>query len=638
MITKYVNTASSSGGDGSTNNTTGSTRAFATLAAAVAWLVANDATLTADSYTFECCGVAADAPVQITGLTPSTNTLTIKANRDHPAGFYRGSQVISDRHYRIVSSGTADCLDLQSSKITVDGIQCVLGAGSFQMAIALLAASGTLTVENCRVHVTSNRGGIGHPNTSPGGHCTYTIRNNLVVCLGASYGIEFRPSSHTNFSETIVGNTIYGAFTDGIFSTHGGFGTGTHVHRNNAVAACGGSDISVTDISSGGTSFARSNNYTDDAAGGDSSIGAHSSAWKRPGGSLTSNFDIKDASSPLYNNGTSTGSSSTDICDRARPQYGSYDVGAFEYLPTGNVVQHPIPGPGVRYMEVRGAAGNGASGSGTGTWRKMPWERFVRVLVVGGGGGGGNGRLGTLGSAGTGGGGGAAYWCEFSAADLPNELTLTAGSAGLGGDRNNGGVSSVSNGGTTYLQAGGGGGGGNGGSGSAMSGGGAGAITSGSGATVGTNAGTANQGTSGDGTSNTNYGGGNGGSCGAGTSGGAGGGAIFGAAGGGAASSTGGTTHGAGGSTPYAPGGGSFALVLSSTPGYAGGDGADALWGGGGGGGAGQTTSAASGVGGAGGKGGFPGGGGGGGGNGQSGGAIGTGGDGGAGVVKIWSW
>lgn len=56
MQTRYVNTASSAGGDGTTNGTAGSTRAFASLREALDSL---PATLT-DAYTINCSGSAAD--------------------------------------------------------------------------------------------------------------------------------------------------------------------------------------------------------------------------------------------------------------------------------------------------------------------------------------------------------------------------------------------------------------------------------------------------------------------------------------------------------------------------------------------------------------------------------------------------
>ena len=60
MTDRYVDTASTAGGDGTTEALTGSTRAFATLLEAVNSL---PSTLT-DAYTIYCKGAAADTSVK----------------------------------------------------------------------------------------------------------------------------------------------------------------------------------------------------------------------------------------------------------------------------------------------------------------------------------------------------------------------------------------------------------------------------------------------------------------------------------------------------------------------------------------------------------------------------------------------
>jgi len=59
MITRYVNTASTAGGSGITNDITGDDRAFVSLDSAKNWFNANNP-LASDNVTILCCGAAAD--------------------------------------------------------------------------------------------------------------------------------------------------------------------------------------------------------------------------------------------------------------------------------------------------------------------------------------------------------------------------------------------------------------------------------------------------------------------------------------------------------------------------------------------------------------------------------------------------
>lgn len=66
--TRYVNTASSAGGDGTTNNTSGATRAFAGLSEAILTLFPTEPTVLGSPYRILCSGTTADT----TSLTQTT--------------------------------------------------------------------------------------------------------------------------------------------------------------------------------------------------------------------------------------------------------------------------------------------------------------------------------------------------------------------------------------------------------------------------------------------------------------------------------------------------------------------------------------------------------------------------------------
>ena len=123
MTTKYVNTGSEAGGDGTTNNTTGDTRAYATLSEAEANL---PATLT-DAWTLLCEGTTADGSVFTIGgtTTSASNTLTIKTDTDH-----RHLGEYSTSYYRLTGVPAANSYAIQFGSagyyLTFEGIQIEL--------------------------------------------------------------------------------------------------------------------------------------------------------------------------------------------------------------------------------------------------------------------------------------------------------------------------------------------------------------------------------------------------------------------------------------------------------------------------------------------------------------------------------
>jgi hypothetical protein len=180
MITRYVNTASTAGGNGTTNDTAGANRAYASLFAANAAL---NAAKVSDDLTIMCCGTAADTTAVSIG-TLVTNlalyTVTIKGNPDHVAGKHRG--YLSDSHYRIVTNvGSEKCLSLLGAgkKINVDGIQLV-GTSTYNWCLMMYDLA-SCTISNC-IGVTTYRGAE-ITGSVP------VIFKNCVISSGSNVGI-----------------------------------------------------------------------------------------------------------------------------------------------------------------------------------------------------------------------------------------------------------------------------------------------------------------------------------------------------------------------------------------------------------------------------------------------------------------
>lgn len=106
-ITRYVNTASS-GGDGTTNATSGASAAYASLQACITAEVAVRANLVASDELLHilCCGSAADTTVTVISnawTTDATRYIHVEGNPDHVNGAHYSTSW-DDTTYRIMAS------------------------------------------------------------------------------------------------------------------------------------------------------------------------------------------------------------------------------------------------------------------------------------------------------------------------------------------------------------------------------------------------------------------------------------------------------------------------------------------------------------------------------------------------------
>ena len=332
-VQRYVNTASTPGGDGTTNETTGATRAYASLSE---W-EANVSGAATDDFIVDCCGTAADTtPVDVNFATDiTTGSILIRGNRSDPAGFYNGTEVISANHYRLSGTLSTDGYMLRTlePRTTIDGIQVQAtrssssGSGAFRLIKG--EAAGEFTARNNRCLGLNNGanigGGIGSSLLFSGQ--TATFENNLVV--STITGIDRRVTNGQAGTITVLHNTVYGTNTgsgNGINIDRGtGAGSVTVNIKGNASANNAGSDIA--NLGSQGTATLE-DNATEDTTGDIQSIIA-TDAWTSPGLTASSVFTVKNTSSALYS-AVSPTLLTEDLTEFTRDG-ANHDVGALEF-------------------------------------------------------------------------------------------------------------------------------------------------------------------------------------------------------------------------------------------------------------------------------------------------------------------
>lgn len=191
-ITRYVNTASSPGGDGTTNATTGANRAFASLNEAEAAIPAS----IADWYDIVCEGQNADsARVEFSGTTTTASNY-IQVRTDPSATYGRHEGVWSNDHYRIVPSvvGTTP-LYLWGHHFRFEGLQvaCSNAQGAAYGLIRCRNQNSTadIRIDGC---IFDGEGKSGTPTgiqiINPASGATHTIKNCIIMNVTNGDGIE----------------------------------------------------------------------------------------------------------------------------------------------------------------------------------------------------------------------------------------------------------------------------------------------------------------------------------------------------------------------------------------------------------------------------------------------------------------
>jgi hypothetical protein len=327
---RYVNT-NSTGGDGTTNNTSGSDAAYASL---TSWEANVDVSVTTDIYAVKCAG-GIDGPVQIdTTVSPTgAGGFLVEANDDVSVtdGLYTGDALISTSHYRIVATVSC-CFRTNEPNTTVRGIQMdFIAAGAFASNIALNGGTYQgFTVDRCRFRsyahsiISDNNS---NPNSVNNSTSNYT--NNVFALVSGNGVFDIRIATHNNYTVNIYHNTAYSSGSVPFVKTSLGPGAGTQTFniKNNVIANTTTPFTWQTSVNS-----VYDYNWTDDGTGGttnEQALDPHSSVFVSAGTSLTADFSL------LMGLATSAqvGSLTTDINGDTRDN--PPDAGAWEFISGG---------------------------------------------------------------------------------------------------------------------------------------------------------------------------------------------------------------------------------------------------------------------------------------------------------------
>jgi len=334
MITRYVNTASTTGGDGTTNNTAGATRAYPTLSEALT--VYRLTTLT-DVVRIYCAGTAADtAHLDHTPLefyTTPTNYLEVIG--DNTTGKWNTSA------YRIEVTNTHGVYNQYAAHTRWYNMQIMvkMTSGGTKSGFRLATANND-TSSGAAYHIakniivrqdpTSTSGTLsGYSDSDPAGSGGTLYRINCIA-YGCQY-VGFTTDATTwardycyNYNCTAYGNLynfvdlqkcvncLSASPTAGDGACY--ISTGTTGHYNNA----------ATDTTAGGTDARDSQTFSFvDAANGDFHLLSTDTGAK--------DYGLSDPGSGLY---------SDDIDGQTRS--GSWDIGADEYVAAGGPTERHL--------------------------------------------------------------------------------------------------------------------------------------------------------------------------------------------------------------------------------------------------------------------------------------------------------
>lgn len=207
MTTRYVNTASTAGGDGTTNATSGANRAYASLSE---WEAAEQAILSEDHEVL-CEGSTADSTAcTIDGWTVGSFRITVKGNtttNGKHAGIYSTSK------YRVELSTTGGLivpieektiirdLIVYNTNTSGSGIGAGLTLGADIEALNIIArGSGTITI--------GSHQGIAFADVN---NLRTKVKN--VISYGWNTGIYVRQNSASTDDTYLVNDTVYGCTT-----------------------------------------------------------------------------------------------------------------------------------------------------------------------------------------------------------------------------------------------------------------------------------------------------------------------------------------------------------------------------------------------------------------------------------------
>lgn len=210
-VTRYVNTASTAGGDGTTNGTAGATRAYASLNE---WEAAEQTDLVTDTDIAQviCSGAQDSTNTTIVGWTTgASNYIEIKTTTDKHAGVFDAAKYFLDG-----GTGLGNSLNINEDFVRVLDLQFRRNAtptsGSARASINISGVgAGVIAIEgNILKNISTNTGittGILVADSSP----DYTIKNNIIYDYDSAsdVGVNFSGSAPTceSYNNTIINCT-----------------------------------------------------------------------------------------------------------------------------------------------------------------------------------------------------------------------------------------------------------------------------------------------------------------------------------------------------------------------------------------------------------------------------------------------
>ena len=228
-------------------------------------------------------------------------------------------------YFRVDPTGTANTLKINIGNYEIIGLQIDHTDARYYACIEIAKYYAAGTIHSCVVRGPGGSNPYRYGIWSSQSMSTFEITNTVICDMGSStycHGVRMGGGG----SGTTFNNCTISGCNNGI---RGGSGV---VTITNCAIFNNVDDIDVSGCSSATVTYMASDDG-DGTNAVDISPGAtESTEWAKAFTDYANgDFSVKDASSVLYNAGTTIASVTTDIIGTARPQSTAYDIGAFEF-------------------------------------------------------------------------------------------------------------------------------------------------------------------------------------------------------------------------------------------------------------------------------------------------------------------
>lgn len=355
VITRYVD-AGSSGGDGTTQKTSGSDAAYAGLQAAITAQSA-DLVTAGDSLVIICGGSTADTGAIANGATPefpgmttsATNDITIQAADNHNGEW-------NDSIYRLDTDGYRATFNIPADQfVTIIGLQInnsrdTSGGAKGDVVRVRGSGAGAATLDRCLLRHTGTNiasgSGKGVATQDLTGDCVVNVRNCIAYdCLTAGFQLRVVDTSGggaIHVANCTAVNCVTG-FNVNARSSSGGVGS----LRNCIAQDC------TTDFSVGGGGFPATytgtNNLSKDATATnvDSDSGASSivSTTLTFRDAAAYDYHLAASDTAAIDAGVDLSATFTDDVDGVT-RTGTWDIGADQFVAATGGLLGPLVGEG----------------------------------------------------------------------------------------------------------------------------------------------------------------------------------------------------------------------------------------------------------------------------------------------------